>query len=161
MPRALRRFANRYRKNKMPAYYGMILLMGDHWEDLAFNVGLLSPQNIHVICSKENVLQYRQLIHNLQLEEDRCFCSVISAGDTAALYKAIKKQHDIWESVGRSAVDITGGDLLLQPAAAMAAAVLRMDVYRLVFEKSAESKRHEPGTEQMLYIEPVQSVMEL
>lgn len=160
MPRALRRFANRYGKKEMPAYYGMILLLGSRWEDLAFNVGLLSPQNIHVICSKENMLQYRLLVSNLQLEEDRCICSAIAAGDAASLYKVIKKHHDIWDSVGRSAVDITGGDKILQPAAAMAAAVLHMDVYRLDFEKNAGSKRHEPGTEQMLQIEPVQAIIE-
>lgn len=161
MPRALRRFANRYGKKELPAYYGMILLLGNRWEDLAFNVGLLSPQNIHVICSRENMLQYRQLVCNLQLDEESCICSTVSEGDAASLYRTIKKQHDIWESVGRSAVDITGGDPILQPAAAMAAAVLHMDVYRLAFERKAESRRHEPGTEQMLHIEPVQTAMGL
>ena len=161
MPLALRRFANRYGQKELPVYYGMILLLGNQWEDLAFNVGLLSPQNIHVVCSKGNMLQYRELIRNLRLEEERCICSTIPDEDAAALYRVIKEQYDIWESVGRSAVDITGGDQILQPAAAMAAAVLHMDVYRLSFEKNTKSRRHEPGTEQMLYIKPVQAIMDL
>ena len=33
-----------YENKQFPDYYGMILLLGSSWEDLAFNVGLLSPR---------------------------------------------------------------------------------------------------------------------
>ena len=160
MPRALQYFAHHYGRQRLPEYYGMILILGNAWEDLAFNVGLLSPQNIHVICTTENVGQYRQLVQNLQLEEDRCICTRISHGDTTALYRVIKKQHDIWDSVGCSAIDITGGTLESAPAAAMAAAVMNMDVYRLIVQKNSDLGRHEPGSERMLRIPSVQSVLE-
>ncbi|MDD6133750.1 MAG: hypothetical protein PUB49_03410 [Selenomonadaceae bacterium] len=44
VPLALKRFAKRYENKQFPDYYGMILLLGSSWEDLAFNVGLLSPR---------------------------------------------------------------------------------------------------------------------
>lgn len=160
VPLALKRFAKRYRDKQFPEYYGMILLLGSAWEDLAFNVGLLSPQNIHVICRKENMPVYRNLVDNLQLEEDRCLCTTLADGDVASLYRVIKKQHDIWDSMGPSAVDITGGGLETLPAAAMAAAMLDMDVYRLDFEREPQDTRHKPGTERMIRIEPVQPLLE-
>lgn len=160
MPRALQYFAHHYGRRQLPKYYGMILIMGSAWEELAFNVGLLSPENIHVICTRERLSQYRQLVQNLQLEEDRCICTTIPDGDMASLYRVIKKQHDIWDSVGRCAIDITGGTLESAPAAAMAAAVLDIDVYRLIVQKNSELGRHEPGSERMLRILPVQSVLE-
>ena len=159
MPRALQYFARHYGRQRMPEYYGMILIMGNAWEDLAFNVGLLSPQNIHVICTQEHVLQYRQLVQNLQLEEDRCICTRILDGDIASLYRVMKKQHDIWDSMGRSAVDITGGTMESAPAAAMAATALDMDVYRLIVQKNSALGRHEPGSERMLKLLPVKSVL--
>ena len=55
MPRALQCFARHYGRQELPEYYGMILIMGNAWEDQAFNVGLLSPQNIHVICTQEKL----------------------------------------------------------------------------------------------------------
>ena len=156
MPLALKRFARRYENETFPEYYGMILLLGSRWEDLAFNVGLLSPQNIHVICRKEDMPAYRHLVDNLQLEEERCLCTTIPEDGVSALYHVIKKQHDIWDSMGKSAVDITGGDVFTLPAAAMAAAVFDMDVYRLSFESEAKSRKHKPGSERMIRIESVQ-----
>lgn len=161
MPLALKRFADKYRQQQLPEYYGMILLMGSSWEDLAFNVGVLSPQNIHVICTKENLPAYRRFKRNLRLEEDRSICTTLNAGDAASLYRVVKKQHDIWDSVGKSAIDVTGGDPVLSLAGAMAASVLDMDVYRLSSQRETPLSRHEPGTEHMLHIPAVHSVLDL
>lgn len=161
MPLALKRFADKYRQQKLPEYYGMILLLGNAWEDLAFNVGLLSPQNIHVICTKENLPAYRRLRQNLRLEEDRSICTTLNPGDTASLYRVIKKQHDIWDSVGRSAIDVTGADIEMALAGAMVSSALDMDVYRLVTQKATPLARHEPGTEHLLHIPSVQSILNL
>lgn len=161
MPLALKRFADKYRQQALPEYYGMFVLLGNSWEDVAFNVGLLSPQNIHVICTKENLPSYQRLKRNLRLEEDRSICTTITPGDAASLYRVVKKQHDIWDSVGKSAIDVTGGDPVLSIAGAMVAAALDMDVYCLASQRETPLARHEPGTEHMLHIPSVQSVVEL
>lgn len=159
MPLALKRFAQRYGRRPLPEYYGMILLLGADWSEVAFQVGLLSPQNIHVICTKDHMTQYRQLVNALQLEEESCLCTTITPGDMASLYRVMKKQHDIWDSVGKSAVDITGGTSESSVAAAMAAAVFGMDVYQLEMLYAPDVVRHEPGTEHMLQIPLPESVL--
>ena len=159
VPMAQERFIGHHANEKKPSYYGMFLLLGTSWEQVAFNVKWLEPQNIHVLCGRNHDIQLSLLCHNLQLDEDSICVTTIQEGDAAALYRVIRKQHDIWDSMGRMAIDITGGSSLMRTAAAMAAAYLDIDVYRLESHYMPKYHRYEPGTEHMQRIPSVQSVL--
>ena len=115
IPMAQERFRGHYASEKGD-YYGLFLLMGPLWELSTFSVALFEPQNVHVFCRKEQALQVKLLQQNLGLDDGSLCCTYIQGEDIPSLYRVMKKQHDIWDSVGRTAIDITGGSALAAPA---------------------------------------------
>ena len=115
MPMAQERFRGHYAAEKRD-YYGLFLLMGPLWELSTFTVALFEPQNVHIFCRKEQALQVKLLQQNLGLDDGSLCCTYIQGEDIPSLYRVMKKQHDIWDSVGRTAIDITGGSLPSAPA---------------------------------------------
>ncbi len=158
MPMAQAHFKNHYAAEKKD-YYGIFLLMGSAWELSTFTVSLFEPQNVHIFCRKEQALQVKLLQKNLGLDEGSLCCTYIQGEDVSSLYRVMKKQHDIWDSVGRSAIDITGGTATIAAAAAMAATYLDIDVYRIESQYLAKYHHHDPGTEKLCAIPSVQSVI--
>ena len=103
--------------------------------------------------------QVKLLQQNLGLDDGSLCCTYIQGEDIPSLYRVMKKQHDIWDSVGRTAIDITGGSALAAPAAAMAAACLDIDVYRIESQYLPAYHHHDPGTERLCHIPAVTSVI--
>ena len=116
---------------------------------------------MHIFCRKEQALQVKLLQQNLGLDDGSLCCTYIQGEDIPSLYRVMKKQHDIWDSVGRTAIDITGGSSLAAPAAAMAAACLDIDVYRIESQYLKEFHHHDPGTERLCRIPAVSDVISL
>ena len=158
IPMAQRAFCERHASMEVPDYYGLFVLMGPAWERSAFVVRLLEPQNIHIICLKEYMGQCRALLRNLGWEEERCLCTTVSRGDAAGVYRIMKKQHDIWESVGQSAIDYSGGGKEMLLAAAQFAGRLDIDGYLVQPRYLEEQRRHMPGSEKLVRFPTVQSV---
>jgi len=158
IPMAQERFRGHYASEKGD-YYGLFLLMGPLWELSTFSVALFEPQNVHIFCRKEQALQVKLLQQNLRLDDGSLCCTYIQGEDIPSLYRVMKKQHDIWDSVGRTAIDITGGSALAAPAAAMAAACLDIDVYRIESQYLPAYHHHDPGTECLCRIPAVTSVI--
>ena len=158
LPMAQEHFQGHYAAEKRD-YYGLFLLMGPLWELSTFSVALFEPQNVHVFCRKEQALQVKLLQKNLGLDDGSLCCTYIQGEDVASLYRVMKKQHDIWDSVGRSAIDITGGSAVFASAAAMAATYLDLEVYRVDSQYLPEFHHHEPGTERLCHIPSVHSVI--
>ena len=141
---AQERFRGHYAAEKRD-YYGLFLLMGPLWELSTFTVALFEPQNVHIFCRKEQALQVKLLQQNLGLDDGSLCCTYIQGED----------------SVGRTAIDITGGSSFAAPAAAMAAACLDIDVYRIESQYLKEFHHHDPGTERLCRIPAVSDVISL
>jgi len=159
LPRAQENFCGHYGTKNYPRYYGMFLLLGDHWEWSVFTPALMHPANIHVICNREASSQIRYIQENLQLDDDAVVWTEVKDQDTAALYRVMKKQHDIWDSMGRCAIDITGRSRVMGAAAAMAAERMNIDIYDIRAARNANWGRLQPGTETLIRIPSVTSVL--
>ena len=133
MPMAQERFRGHYAAEKRD-YYGLFLLMGPLWELSTFTVALFEPQNVHIFCRKEQALQVKLLQQNLGLDDGSLCCTYIQGEDSSSL---------------------------AAPAAAMAAACLDIDVYRIESQYLKEFHHHDPGTERLCRISAVSDVISL
>jgi len=159
IPLAQDDFCARYTQAVPQTYYGLFVLLGPAWERSAFVARLLEPQNLHVICIQEYMAQFRRLVENLGWDEERCLCTTVSRGDTAGVYRVIHKQQAIWESMGQSAIDYSGGSQLLRLAAAQIAGTMSIDGYFVQTRYVEAQRRHLPGTEKLITLPRVQTVL--
>ena len=159
IPLAQEAFCTRHAQLALPEYYGLFVLLGPAREQAAFVARLLEPQNLQVICLQDYRAQYRQLVEHLGWDEERCLCTTVSRGDAASVYRVLHKQQAIWESMGRSAIDYTGGGQFLRLAAAQAAGCMGIDGYCLQVRYLEAQHRHLPGTEKLVTLPNVQAVL--
>ena len=159
IPLAQEQFCEVHAGMSLPETYGLFVLMGASWEKAAFVVRLRGPQSIHVICYPQDLPQFHQLMRNLAWDDERCLCTRVNRGDAAAIYRVMKKQYDIWDSVGTTAIDYSGGSRSMMLAAAQAAGAMQLDGYAITSRYAETQRRHIPGTEKLLQFPSVTSVL--
>ncbi len=149
MPLAKEKFCARAQKQKLPAYYGMILTLGTSWQPLALTLAALRPQRAHILCTKETAHLCERIRAFLALSEDSLSHTVIGRSDADAVFAAVRERHSAWAAHGACAMDITGGTKAMASAAAMIAAVLGIDIYYVESTYLPLYRRPLPGSERL------------
>jgi len=131
----------------------LIMSVGTSYEPLVLNISLLKPERIHFLYTEqsENILDKVAEICKLKMSQIEK--SKVNETEPTDIYREIKKCYLEWGRPERLYIDFTGGTKAMSTAAAMASAVVDVQMIYVGTNKYMQDFRKPfPGSERLFYI---------
>lgn len=139
-----REHAPRYRGR----YQAVIFSIGTSWEPVVLTWSAIRPERALFLHTHGTEPLVTRIVEKLQLPPDRWQRETVDEADPTPIYRAIKEFYARWRLRGRMAVDFTSGTKAMTSGAAMAGAVLGLDLLYVANRRYlADLRRPEPGSE--------------
>ncbi len=144
-----REHADRYQGR----YQAVIFSIGTSWEPVVLSWSAIRPERALFLHTEGTERLVARIVEKLQLQPDRWNRETVDEADPTPIYRAIKEYYARWRSRGRMAVDFTSGTKAMTSGAAMAGAVLGLDLLYVANRRYlADLRRPEPGSEYLTRI---------
>ena len=131
----------------------LILSVGTSYEPLVLSISLLKPEKILFLCTQETEKYLEKIVRYCELQAGNYQKTLVSETDPSDIYMQIKRAYLMWGQPLKLYIDFTGGTKAMSAAAAMAGAMI--DV-QLIYVGSNEYLPHfrkpKPGSETLFYI---------
>lgn len=144
------------KKNKKQVYEKaeyFVISVGTSCEPIELNLRLFSPKRILFLYTEQTEKILNKIVQYCALEPDAYEKSKVSETDPLDIYREIKRYYLEWKKPEKMYIDITGGTKAMSAAAAMAGAVIDIQlVYVGTNDYLADFRKPNPGSETLFYI---------
>ena len=131
----------------------MILSVGTSYEPLVLNLSLFHPAKILFLYTEKTEKTIDQVVEFCALSSLDFQKAQVNEVDPLDIYKEIKKAYLKWSSEAPMYIDITGGTKAMSAAAAMAGAVIDIQlIYMGTTKYLTDFRKPDPGSETLYYI---------
>ncbi len=131
----------------------LILSVGTSYEPLVLSISLFQPRKILFLCTEETGQYLEKIVRYCGLQAGDYQKTIVSETDPGDIYMEIKRAYLAWGKPMKLYIDFTGGTKAMSAAAAMAGAMINV---QLVYVGSSEYLSHfrkpRPGSETLFYI---------
>lgn len=131
----------------------LIMSVGTSYEPLVLDIQLLQPERILFLYTKKTEYVLNKIVNYCELDAMRYFKREVNETDPLDIYREIKEAFLKWDRPTKLYIDFTGGTKSMSAAAAMAGAVINVQlIYVGTTQYLADFRKPEPGTETLFYI---------
>ena len=128
----------------------LIMSVGTSYEPLALNINLLQPSRILFLYTDISEKTLDRIVQYCGLEVTRYQKERVTETDPLTLYKEIKNSYLEWGKPEKIYIDFTGGTKAMAAAAAMAGALIDVQlIYLGCDEYLVDFRKPNPGTENL------------
>jgi CRISPR-associated protein (TIGR02710 family) len=132
----------------------LIMSVGTSYEPLVLNINLLQPGRILFLYTEKSEPTLNRIVNYCRLEVTRYQKEKVTETDPLTLYKEIKNVYLEWNKPERIYIDFTGGTKAMATAAAMAGALIDVQLIYLGCEEYLiDFRKPNPGTENLYFID--------
>lgn len=144
------------RKNKKKVFEKaeyFVISVGTSYESIVLNIKLFSPNRILFLYTEQTEKVLNKIVQYCGLEPNVYEKSRVSGTDPLDIYREIKRYYLEWEKPEKMHIDFTGGTKAMSAAAAMAGALIDIQlVYVGTNDYLADFRKPNPGSETLFYI---------
>ena len=131
----------------------LIMSVGTSYEPLVLDIQLLQPRRILFLYTEKTECTLGKIVKYCQLDAIRYSKSEVNETDPLDIYREIKSAYLKWSRPDKLYIDFTGGTKSMSAAAAMAGAVINVQlIYIGTTQYLTDFRKPEPGTESLYYI---------
>ena len=132
----------------------LIMSVGTSFEPLVLNISLMKPKRILFLYTDISEKTLAKIVDYCRLAADQYEKSRVDESDPLTIYREIKESYLVWGKPARIYIDFTGGTKSMAAAAAMAGALIDVQlVYVGSDDYLTDFRKPNPGSEQLLYID--------
>ena len=132
----------------------LIMSVGMSYEPLVLNINLLNPRKILFLYTEKSEKTLDRIVRYCDLEVSRYQKERVTETDPLTLYREIKDSYLKWGKPERIYIDFTGGTKAMATAAAMAGALINVQLIYLGCDDYLEDfRKPNPGTENLFFID--------
>ncbi len=130
-----------------------VVSVGTSYEPIVLNIRLFSPKRILFLYTEKTEKILNKIVQYCGLEPDVYEKSRVSETDPLDIYREIKRYYLEWKKPEKMYIDFTGGTKAMSAAAAMAGALIDIQlVYVGTNDYLADFRKPNPGSETLFYI---------
>ncbi len=131
----------------------LILSVGTSYEPLILSISLFKPRKILFLCTEETGKYLEKIVRYCELQAEDYQKTIVSETNPGDIYMEIKKTYLAWGKPLKLYIDFTGGTKAMSAAAAMAGAMINVQlVYIGSNEYLPDFRKPRPGSETLFYI---------
>lgn len=131
----------------------LIMSVGTSYEPLVLNISLQQPKQILFLYTEGTEKYLNKVVKYCKLEVSDFQKKKVSETDPVDVYREIKNIYLEWNKPERMYIDFTGGTKAMAAAAAMAGALINVQlVYIGMNDYLVDFRKPMPGSEQLYYI---------
>lgn len=131
----------------------LIMSVGTSYEPLVLNIQLLQPRRILFLYTEKTEHILEKIVQYCKLDVMRFSKREVDGTDPVDIYKEVKNAYLKWNRPEKMYIDFTGGTKSMSAAAAMAGAVINVQLlYIGSGEYLSDFRKPNPGTETLYYI---------
>lgn len=131
----------------------MIMSVGTSYEPLVLNISLFQPVKVLFLYTEKTEKTIDQVVEFCGLSSSDFHKAQVNEVEPLDIYKEIKKAYLKWASEAPMYIDITGGTKAMSAAAAMAGAVIDIQlVYMGSTKYLTDFRKPDPGSETLYYV---------
>lgn len=130
-----------------------VISVGTSYEPIVLNIKLFSPKKILFLYTEQTGKTLNKIVKYCMLEPDSYEKSKVSETNPLDIYREIKRYYLEWNKPEKMYVDFTGGTKAMSAAAAMAGAMVNIQlVYVGTNDYLTDFRKPNPGSETLFYI---------
>lgn len=130
-----------------------VVSVGMSYEPIVLNMKLFQPDRILFLYTKQTEKVLNKIVRYCGLEPDTYEKSRVSGTDPLDIYREIKRYYLEWNKPEKIYIDFTGGTKAMSAAAAMAGALIDIQlVYVGTNDYLTDFRKPNPGSETLFYI---------
>lgn len=145
------------RRNKsivMEKVEDLVVSVGTSYEPIVLSIALFQPKRILFLYTERSAPTLNKIIHYCELEADGYEKRRVNEIDPMDIYREVKSAYLAWNRPARMYIDFTGGTKTMSAAAALAAAMVDVQmVYVGSDDYLVDFRKPNPGSEKLVYIE--------
>lgn len=131
----------------------LIMSVGTSYEPLVLDIRLFQPRRILFLCTEKTEGTLNKIVDYCGLDASTYSKREVHETDPLDVYREIKAAYLKWNRPSKLYIDFTGGTKAMSAAAAMAGAVINVQlVYIGTTQYLTDFRKPEPGTERLYYI---------
>lgn len=131
----------------------LILSVGTSYEPLALSISLLEPQKILFLYTEGTGKYLDKVVDYCNLPASSYDKAKVSETDPIDIYREVKHAYRAWGQPAKIYIDFTGGTKAMSAAAAMAGAMVKIQlVYVGTNDYLPDFRKPNPGSETLYYI---------
>ena len=132
----------------------LVISVGTSYEPIVLNISLLLPEKILFIYTDKSEETLNKVIEYCQLKATDYDKQKVNEIDPIDIYRVIKQAYLKWNRPDRMYIDFTGGTKAMSAAAALAGAMINVQmVYVASEDYLVDFRKPNPGSENLIYIE--------
>ena len=137
----------------------LIVSVGTSYEPIVLNIRLLNPSRILFLYTEKSEKTLNKIIDYCDIRPDTYDKSRVDEVDPLDIYREIKKAYLRWNRPERVYIDFTGGTKAMSASAALAGAMIDVQlVYVGSEDYLVDFRKPNPGSETLIYIDNPLSV---
>lgn len=131
----------------------MILSVGTSYEPLVLNISLFHPKKVLFLYTEKTEKTIDKIVHFCKLDSSSFLKEKVNEVNPLSIYEKIKKAYLQWQEPRKLYIDFTGGTKAMSAAAAMAGAIIDIQLVYIGTEHYlTDFRKPTPGTERVFYI---------
>ena len=131
----------------------LIMSVGTSYEPIVLNICLLQPDKILFLCTEKTEKYMDKVVAYCNLTASRFQKAIVSETNPIDIYYEIKQAYRSWGQPDKLYIDFTGGTKAMSAAAAMAGAMINVQlIYVGTNEYLSDFRKPNPGSETFYYI---------
>lgn len=132
----------------------LILSVGTSYEPLVLDIKLLKPERVLFMYTKKSETYLEKVVEYCGLKAARYEKSLIHETEPLDIYREIKRAYLKWNKPEKIYIDFTGGTKAMSAAAAMAGAMIGVQLlYVGCTDYLVDFRKPNPGTERLFFID--------
>lgn len=132
----------------------LVVSVGTSYEPIVLNIKLLCPERILFLYTDKSEVTLNKIIDYCGLKPVDYAKRQVNAVEPMEIYREVKRAYLLWDRPQRMYIDITGGTKTMSATAAMAGAMIDVQlVYVATDDYLVDFRKPNPGSEKISYIE--------
>lgn len=132
----------------------LVVSVGTSYEPIVLNIALFRPEKILLLYTEKTEACMEKIVQYSNLSIAACYKSRVSETDPLTIYQEIKQAYVKWKKPEKMYIDFTGGTKAMSAAAAMAGAMIDVQlIYVGTNDYLTDFRKPNPGSETLFYID--------
>ena len=132
----------------------LVMSVGTSIEPLVLNISLFQPKKVLFLCTTRTEVLLDKIVEHCALSPSTYQKEIVDSTKPTDIYREIKNGYLEWGKPEKIYIDFTGGTKAMSAAAALAGAMIRVElVYVGTTNYLTGMRKPEPGTETLYFID--------
>ena len=132
----------------------LIVSVGTSYEPIVLNIALFNPEKILFLYTEKSEETLNKVVDYSHLKASNYEKRLVNEVDPMDIYREIKEAYLKWDRPAKLHIDFTGGTKAMSAAAALAGAVIDVQmIYVASDDYLTDFRKPNPGSERLVYID--------